>query len=308
MSKPYLTIAMVAGLGGIATADPSKMDASPEAMVSVQGASSMRSVAQDRLVAPDGGELGGAMKFIMSDPSLGGEPLKFTDLGLFELTGRWSVMSKLELSANVDLLPKQPSFTDEKAWQSAGGAARVPLGPESAISIYGGGGHLLDHVGAWSREGLSIEWKKPIEREFLSFDIQGGVDGVTLSAPKARGALLTEVSLQTSALFHDPHNYFGGWVGIGYALPLQSSGLDPTTGMSLAPQARLDFHIGGVIAVDKEWDLFADFVVVDRGDLQNPATRLPILDGGFYQKQVVIGVSRHFVPSHDRSNDAYELE
>src|SRR5450432_3749015 len=138
MSKPSLTLAMLASLGGPAMADPSKPSSVDEATISMQGASSMRSVAQNVLVAPDGSELTGAMKFIMSDPSLGGEPLKFTDLGLFELTGRWSVMSKLELSANVDMLPKQPSFTDEKAWQSAGGAARVPLGPESAISIYGG--------------------------------------------------------------------------------------------------------------------------------------------------------------------------
>jgi hypothetical protein len=29
--------------------------------------------------------------------------------------------------------------------------------------------------------------------------------------------------------------------------------------------------------------------------MQNPATELPILDGGFDQRQVVIGVTRHFV-------------
>jgi hypothetical protein len=308
MSKPGLTLAMLASLGGTAGADKVSDDAEA-GVVSVTGAASMRSVAKNVLVAPDGGELTGAMKFIMSDPSLGGEPLKFTDLGLFDLSGRWSVMSKLELSANVDLLPKQPSFTDEKVFQGAGGAARVPLGPESAIEIYGGGGHLIDHDGAWSREGLAIEWKKPIEREFLSFDIKGGVDGVTLSAPAARGAFLTEVSVQTSALFHDPEGHVGAWVGIAYAMPVQSSGVDPTTNMALDPQARLDFHLGAVAAVDKEWDLFADFVVVDRGDLQNPATRLPILDGGFDQKQIVLGVTRHFIPSHERhANDAYELE
>jgi hypothetical protein len=299
MSKPYWTFAMLAALGGSASADPTQLDAaSADETIQIQGASPMRNIAKNVLVAPEGGELSASMKFIMSDPSLGGEPLKFTDLGMFSLTGRWAIYSKLELAANVDLLAKQPSFTDEKPWQSAGGSARIPLGDESALSVYGGGGHLIDHVGAWSREGLALEWKKPIEREFLSFDIVGGLDGVTLSAPNARGAFLAEASLQTTALFHDPEGHFGAWIGIGYAIPLQSSGLDPTTNMKLDPQSRLDFHLGTVVAVDKRWDLFADFVVIDRGDLENPATRLPILDGGFDQKQIVFGVSRHFSPPH----------
>jgi hypothetical protein len=42
--------------------------------------------------------------------------------------------------------------------------------------------------------------------------------------------------------------------------------------------------------------------VIDRGD-SNPATRLPILDGGFDQKQIVFGVIRHIEGgSHDSSS------
>ncbi|MEP6860787.1 MAG: hypothetical protein ABJE66_09220 [Deltaproteobacteria bacterium] len=314
MSKPSWTLVALTSLGGTALADttqPIAADDMASETVTVTG--SHRGVAHDYLVAPDGGELTGEIKFVMADAMPNGSALKFTDLALFDLVGRWSLFGKLELSGSVDFLPKQPSTTAERAWQSAGGAVRAPLGPRAAITLSGGGGHLLDHTGMWSREALALEWKKPIDPEFLAFDIQGGVDGITLSAPRSRGAEITELSVQTSALFHTPHGECGAWVGIGYAIPVQSSGLDPTTGMALDPQPRLDFHAGAVLAIEKTWDLFADFAVIDRGDLANAATRLPILDGGFDQKQIIFGVTRHIDPPHHRNPDvdpqnAYQLE
>ena len=126
--------------------------------------------------------------------------------------------------------------------------------------LSGGGGHLLDHDGMWTREALAIEWKKQIDPEFMAFDIQGGVDGLSLSAPGTSSrANLTELSVQTSALFHDPHGFWGGWVGVAYAVPVQASGHDPTTNVAIDPQPRLDFHIGTVLSLVPKWDLFVDF-------------------------------------------------
>ncbi len=310
MSKLRWTLVGLAALGGTASADIGErpaMDMGTE--VSVESRS-VRGVAEDYLVMPSGGELAAQMKFITADPMLGGEPLKFTDLALFELAGRYSLFSKLELSAQVDLLPKQPSFTDEKPWQSVGAGLRSPLGKHVALSLSGAGGHLIAHQGMWTREALAIEWKKPIEEKWLSFDVIGGVDGVGITAPGVRdSAFLTELSASTSALFREPTGHWGAWLGIAYAVPVQHSGADPTTGLMIDPQPRLDFHAGTVLSIVKEWDLFADFAVIDRGDLANPATRLPILDGGFDQKQIVFGVIRHIDgPRHsEESNDAIEV-
>jgi hypothetical protein len=316
MSKPGWTLAVVASLGGTALADPNdpitQFAAGSVDTETAVTASSRRGVAHDYLVAPGGGELTGEMKFVMADAMASGPALKFTDLALFDVAGRWSLYGKLEISGSVDFLPKQPSFTDERAWQSAGGAVRAPLGSRAAITLSGSGGHLLDHTGMWSREALALEWKKPIDPDFLNFDVQGGVDGITLTAPRARGAEITELSVQTTALFHTPHGECGAWLGIGYAIPVQSSGLDPTTGMTLDPQPRLDFHAGAVLAIEKTWDLFVDFAVIDRGDLANAASRLPILDGGFDQKQIIFGVTRQFAAGRrhhsEPDNDAYQLE
>ena len=97
---------------------------------------------------------------------------------------------------------------------------------------------------------------------------------------------------------------WGAWVGLGYAIPVISRGSDPTTGLAVDPQPRLDFRIGTVWSVVKEWDLYAEFAVIDRGDMADPATRLPILDGGFDQQQVIFGVTRHIEGKRRSRQDA----
>lgn len=300
-----MTLATLAILGSTARAEPGQPVAAMASEEVLTG-TSHRGVAEDYLVMPSGGELSGQMRFVMSDPVLGAGALKFTDLALFGLNGRWSLFSKLEVSGAVDFLPKQPSYTEEKPWQSVGFGLRSPLGRHGAIAVSGGGGHLMSHTGMWTRESLMLEWKKPIDRDFLSFDIQGGVDALGLSAPNtSASASLTEAAVQTSAQFREPSGHWGAWVGIAYAVPFEKSGRDPTTDVAIDPRPRLDFHAGTVLSIVSAWDLYVDFAVIDRGDVSNPATRLPILDGGFDQKQIVMGVTRHITASlhHDRSDD-----
>jgi hypothetical protein len=313
-----LTFAALVSLGGAAAADSGTPDAAGMAAEAVSVERSHRGVAQDYLVLPSGGELTAQMKFLTADAMLDGGELKFTDLALFGLSGRWSLFTKLELAASVQLLPKQPSFTDEKPWQSVGFSLRSPLGRHVAIALAGGGGHLLQHQGMWVGESLTIEWKKSISEDFLAFDVQAGVNGLGLSSKNTTDstAYLTEASLRTTALFHEPRGHWGGWIGIGYALPVQSSGRDPTTEMPIDPQPRLDFHMGTVLALVPKWDIYIDFAIRDRGDRENPETRLPILDGGFDQKQIIFGITRHiegrkkphdYDEDDDYDNDAVRL-
>lgn len=313
MLKFRWTLAALVALGGVASAERISEDSGVTTGELVSVGSSARGVAGDYLVLPSGGELTAQMKFVTAGPLFSDKKLEFTDLALFGLTGRWSLFSRLELAASVDLLPKQPAYTDEKPWQSAGATLRSPLGRRVAIAVSGSGGHLLGHSGMWTREALMIEWKKPIDDEFLSFDVAAGIDGLGLSAPKTTKstAFITELSINTTALFRVPNGKWGGWVGIGYAVPVQASGHDPTTEIRIDPQPRLDFHMGSVLALVPKWDLFVDFAVVDRGELSDPSTRLPILDGGFDQRQVIFGVTRHIEgkprPTYDDSDDAIRI-
>lgn len=300
MAELRWTLATVATLGAftsVAAADsgaPRAADMATEAVA----ARSHRGVAQDYLVMPRGGELSAQMRFFTADSMIGAGALKFTDLALFGLSARYSLFSRLELGASVELLPKQPATTDEKPWQSVGFVARSPLNQRVALQIAGSGGHLLGHSGKWTRESLSIEWKKPIHDKFLAFDIQGGISGLGLDAPNTRSnAFLTELGVNTTALFHEPSGHWGAWLGIGYAVPIQSSGHDPTTGLAIDPQPRLAFRTGTVLSIVDKWDLFVDIAVIDRGDRAEPATQLPILDGGFDQRQIIFGVTRHIEAS-----------
>jgi hypothetical protein len=297
------TLAALGALGGVAAAD-SSMPAAEMAVDTVSTQSSHRGVAEGYLVMPSGGEVSAQMRFVMSEAVLDDSPLRFTDLALFGLSGRWSLFSRLEVSAQADFVPKQPSYTNEKPWQSVGFGIRSPIGKRVALAISGGGGHLMSHVGQWTRESMMIEWRKPIDREFLTFQVQGGIDGLGLSAPNSTSsAFITELAVQTSALFH-VEDHWGAWLGISYAVPVQKTGRDPTTNIAIDPQPRLDFHMGTVLSLVKEWDIYADFAVIDRGDVGNPATRLPILDGGFDQRQIVFGVTRHITVKRHVSYDS----
>lgn len=308
MTRTAWTLLAVAGLGGTALAEDEDVGRSASAGESIALAhGSHRGISQNYLVMPSGGELSAQIRLVMSEPSLGTEPLRLTDLGLFDISGRWSLFSKLEVSSAVTLVPKQPSYTDEKPWQSVALGLRSPLGKKVAVALTGAGGHLLDHTGMWTREALMFEWRKPIA-DVLDFGVSGGMDTITLSDKGHRNGLFSEVAVATSALFREPSGHWGGWVGVSYALPVMTRGGDPTTGLDLDPQPRLDLRLGNVLSITKEWDLFAEIAIVDRGDLSNPATRLPILDGGFDQQQVMMGVTRHFEgPKPKRDDYAYDL-
>jgi hypothetical protein len=253
---------------------------------------SVRGVAENYLVLPEGSELTGSLDVIWAGTSLDHQTLTFGDLALFELAGRHAFARRFEVSGTVDFLPKQPAYTDEKVWQSAGIGARAALASNVAASVGGAVGRILDHDGEWLRERATVEWKHPLS-QWVAFDLQGGADTIELVAPGAMGAQLTELGVQAST-FMRGNEQWGMWVGIAYAVPVEHSGEDPTTGMAIAPKPRLDLHIGTVLAVVPEWDLFVDAAVITRGSIQDPATTLPILDGGFDQRQLVIGVTRHF--------------
>ncbi len=306
MTRLYWTLAAVAALGGIAHADEPSVDTAdvepavePRVhadMLAVHAGTtetSHRGFTDDYLVMPSGGEIGAQFRLLTAQPVFGPDPVRITDLAIFSLGGRWSAHRRLELAASVDLLPKQPSFTDEKTWQSVSVSARTPLRRRTALAIGGSGGHLLDHSGSWIAQAASVEWRKPII-EFMSFDLAAGMSGVSLTAPNRPSAFVAELTASSRVAFRAPNGVWAGWFGVSYALPVIARGTDPTTDQRVDPQPRLDLRLGTVLAVVKQWDVYAEFAVIDRGDLADPTTRLPILSGGFDQQQIIFGVTRHF--------------
>jgi hypothetical protein len=262
-----------------------------------------RAVAEDYQVLPSGQELSTQLRFITADASLGAAPVKFSDVALFDLGFNAAVGKKLAINASIVALPKQPSFTDELVWQGASIGLRGQIAKRYALGVQGSGGPLLGVDGLWTNTSVFVQHKRRLS-EVTAFDLSGGVDGSLLSPSRGKGGMLAEVSGHASVLVNVPNGVWGGWVGVGYAVPVYSHGntidsmamsADPNAGaasMKLDPQPRLDFTIGSGVRIGDNWDMFAAFTIVDRGDISRAQTLLPMLDGGFDQKQFILGLSR----------------
>jgi hypothetical protein len=110
--------------------------------------------------------------------------------------------------------------------------------------------------------------------------------------------------LGTEAQFGDGDG--GGWVAFDYGIPLASAGtlaVAAAAPVAIDPSVRLDVQVGGVVRVGNhdDWHLFAYYSWIDRGERGHPETLLPVLDGGFDQQQIVLGVSHGFVPKRERA-------
>jgi hypothetical protein len=261
-----------------------------------------RSVAEDYMVLPSGQELSTQLRFVTADQSLGDSALKFSDLALFDIAANVALGHKFAINAALVTLPKQPSFTSEHVFQSASLGVRRQVGSRYAVAAQVAAGPLLGVRGEWGASSLALQHRRHVG-ESVSFEFSGGADG-NMMAPKggARSSLV-EVSGKFSAVVNDGHGIWAGWIGAGYAVPVFSRG-NAINGMSSAelsngamdvkldPQPRLDFTIGTGVRVGKLWDMYATYTVIDRGETSRPQTLLPILDGGFDQRQIIFGLSR----------------
>jgi hypothetical protein len=113
-----------------------------------------------------------------------------------------------------------------------------------------------------------------------------------------------ELLVQTGIAIREKHGFFAGWLNFGFHFPLADEGriavpvpgATPamTTMQDLDPQTRVGVSLGALIGVTKGLDLFLELSILDRGDLANPTTTLPILEGGFDQRRIVFGFNRRF--------------
>lgn len=254
----------------------------------------------ERFVSPSGHvDVRGELGLITSDAVVTPTRLKLGDLALFRPSVRRSFSDKLELSLTTTLLAKEPTTNHDWTWQGASLGATFEPTPGYALVLQGQGGPLLDGAGsAWSgAAGAGAKWS-------LGRNTRLGLSlGNQLTALDERGRLGTrawidELVLGTEAQYG--RSEAAMWVGLNYAIPLAKAGNLPNapTPIALQPSTRLDLQVGFVFRAGKEedWDLFAYYAWLDRGEASRPETRLPILDGGFDQQQVVLGIGHRFAP------------
>lgn len=247
------------------------------------------------IVMPSGQmEVAGEMAFVTADPWLSHAAIHFTDLALFRARVRRALSDRLELFLGSELLAKQPADIHEPVWQGANGGMTLAFSRVFAAQIAGGGGPLLDHAGSYWQVSPGLLAKVPIG-EFLRFAVHAN-DAFTVLERKPRTAWLEELGVGGEVEWGDRHGSL--WLGLDYAVPI---GWGPRSSAShlppgyLAPRVRTGLSVGGVISVSRtHWDAYATYSIIDRGEPEKVATTLPILDGGFDQRQLIIGVEHRF--------------
>ena len=270
------------------------------------GSSSTRSYAAQWLVS-GGAELRADLRFLTTGAGPDGRAVRFTDIGLFGVSARAGVGHHVELVAGVDILPKQPSQSDESLLQRIALGLALGPNPRHAIRIDGAGGPMLGDLGLWGSAALSLVRRADIEKKILAYQASLVASGTSLRPDEGDAAWFGEVIGQLELLIHTPGGEAGAWVGTSYALPVIERGT--LGGVAIDPQPRLDVHLGGVVALPSGWDLFAVYTVIDRGDAEVASTTVPILDGGYDQRQLLVGVTRRIggdKPRWGGHDDDYE--
>ncbi|HWU90890.1 MAG TPA: hypothetical protein VN253_26675, partial [Kofleriaceae bacterium] len=235
-----------------------------------------------------------------SDPSLGGRKLKFTDVVLFRAHGLLALGRRAELFAGVDLLPKQPSYTDELVWQSALLGARYRFSDPWSGYVRGQGGPGLARDGYWVMGEAALQYQRDLAEKTLFWESALGATYTQLFPDAPADALFwqTELLARSGIAVREQHGIFAAWLAFTFQFPLIARPLpsspDPGMGRALDPQTRVGVAVGMVLGVSKTVDLFTEISILDRGDLSDPMTTLPILGGGFDQNRIVFGFNRRF--------------
>jgi len=259
---------------------------------------SVREHSQNTVLLPEGDlEIGGEMTFLTSSLAPeGGEELVFTDVGLLMLNARYS-FGPVELAATADFLVKQPSYMDEWVPQSGSLTTRIALGLGQALSLNVEAGPLLQDLGVWEAATLGIQAKRDVHRTIVFEGLLGGnFTHINFAQLTQQEFWFSEVVVGFKTVLRTPFPAFAAWVTADLSVPVagEPDRDSPDPAGFLDPQTRLNFSVGSAYLLADEWNLYASFAVIDRGDKKSPESMLPILRGGFDQQHLTLGVQHRW--------------
>lgn len=286
----------VCALPSLASADTDKAVIDEGASTISLARGDLRGKSGDWMIMPAGMyTVGGALSFVTApeSPFEADSELRFTDLVLTTLTGRYSIGGRAEIGAAIDLLPKQPAGRDDWVWQRAQLSGRVGFARRYAGFVGLSAGPMFGGDGLWTSGSGGVEAQKSIH-ETLVFHGTAGASVTTLhpESTMAERAWFGEVIVGGEMIFRVPNGMAAGWIGTGFHFPVAAN--DGRVDFELDPQTRANFSLGTVLSYIDDWDIAFGIDVIDRGDVSDPATTLPILTGGFDQVSLVLGVTRRF--------------
>lgn len=317
MRRLALAAVVTATLGPAATAAGAetllaqRRDPAASVTTAESAGTDVRRQGSDELVSSEREmEIGSEMVFVTSRSAMAGVPqLYFTDLGLWRSRVAITPLPRLRIVAAVTLLPKQPATLDEPFWQSAALGVRFNLTGRIAVGIDGRIGVLIAGAGYHGSVGPAVQARRRMN-EFISWEGRLGLSATKLwpSQPTDQQFWFAEVagSGEMQLCWGRCEQRNGAtWLGIDVAVPVfhRPAEIDLMDPLALDPRTRLGLVLGSFFSITKLWAMYATLAWVDRGDPAVPATQLPILDGGFDQVQLGLGLIMHWSLESCRPGD-----
>ena len=218
---------------------------------------------------------------------------------LFRVHGLLAIGRQGELFGGVDLLAKQPSYTNELIWQGALLGARYGFTQRLSGYVRAQGGPMLDRDGYWGMGEVAAQSKIELAEKALFWDstLGGTYTQLDPDEPVSKRFWQAELLAETGLAIRERKGFFAMWLTFSFHFPLvgrpEVSAPDPVRG-ALDPQTRVDVAFGMLAGVTKSLDFFLEVSTHDRGDLEDPQTTLPILSGGFDQGRILFGFNKRF--------------
>jgi hypothetical protein len=264
-----------------------------------------RAFIRDETVIPDYWHIAAQVAWV-SGPELDAEtPFRLGSYTRLSLDGRLSLGERFELSAGVSLPPKRSDVTPVPPIGGGFLLGRFALGPRSSLFAQLFAERLLPLLeprddGAWSAGAFGLDAREYVDRDrrWLAFaGTLGATGGRALDAGAGSVPWLVEAQaggdVQVTAMDNEGNDGLGLAAGIVFAYPVASGGRAfwMAAAPPLRPQTRADAHLSIFATLSTGWDITLKALWLERGDANVPETILPVLSGGYDQRQLIVGVT-----------------
>jgi hypothetical protein len=264
-----------------------------------------RAFISDQTVIPDYWHVAAEVAWAFGPDLAEQTPFRLGDYTRLSLDGRLSLGDRFELAAGAALPPKRSEVSDIPTIVGGFLLARLALGPRSSLYARAFAERLLPlraprDDGAWGVGALGFDAREYVDRErrWLAFaGTLGASGGRALMA--GAGAVPWLIEAQAGGDVHvtlmdDAGNDGVGLAaGIVFAYPVASGGRAfwMASEPDIRPQTRADVHVSTYATLSTGWDITLEVLWLERGDANVPETILPLLSGGYDQRQYIVGVT-----------------
>tara|TARA_R110002096_G_scaffold361075_3_gene554149 strand:+ start:43787 stop:44728 length:942 start_codon:yes stop_codon:yes gene_type:complete len=292
-----LVLSLLAGLAVSSSQALAQSNTFEAGSIVVQNApTSDRELLVNQAVLPGYWDLGTSMRF--SSPSTSSSSLDLPSIVRMGVNGRVSLTDNLELSGGFALPPKRQEVSEDPQLFDGVLMGRMAISRMQSLYAVGMTKRLMQLAGPtddglWA--DLAVGWNGQSfmdEDKHIAFSWHLGANGgrafYAAEAPWLAEAV-AGVGLGGTALEH----LIGFTTGADFHFPVLSGGgaYWVPEAPTINPQTRADLYARMEVNLATGWKISGSVILGDRGQVENPETILPILEGGYDQRTFVIGFS-----------------